>query len=536
MRKILFVVICLFCVFCKVGSTPIAIIPKPVKMTVQEGNFVLTSTTKIVVDDVGMDNIVSELNTILDKFAGFTLTEVDQCKSNYIRFVRNKNILREEEYKLFVMKNHIIIEYSSPHGAFYAVQTLQQLLPIKDWGKIKDKLYIPCVEIEDFPQLGYRGYLLDVARHFMPYEYLKKTVDLIAFYKLNVFHLHLSDDQGWRFESKKYPLLQKKSAWRSETQWGHRTDIPVQFDGVRHGGYYTQEQLKELVAYAKKKYVTIVPEIDVPGHTHALLAAYPELGCVEDTTYEVSTVWGYDDNILCPRKETFDFLANLFDEVLDVFPSKYIHIGGDEVQKQRWERSEFCRRYMKSNSLSDVDGIMENFVAFMYDYLDKKGRKMIGWDEIIESKIPSGATVMSWRGEKGGIKAARQNHNVIMTPSAYMYLNFYNTNYRDTLEILANAHPLPLRKVYSYDPFPKDLSDDQKKHIIGLQSCLWTEYCKSTTNAEMLTYPRLCAMSEVAWTPQKLRNYDDFYERLKVNVGFLRMKQVVYSKLFLLYK
>ena len=532
------IVICFFCSLFWNGIADTCrypLIPLPAELTPKEGEVKINKATTILVADNTMKitDVLTELKKAVKSQSGIVLKESKKKRENVISFYVDRAISHPEGYKLSIGRENIEIRYITPHGAFNAVQTLRQLFPIE---KETDRIVIPAVEISDYPTLGYRAHLIDVARHFMPFEYLKQTIDRMAFYKLNVLHLHLTDDQGWRFESKKYPKLHKVGAWRSETQIGHRTDVPHKFDGERHGGYYTQKELSELVEYAKKKFIRIIPEIDLPGHTHALLAAYPQLGCVEDTTYTVSGIWGYDNNILCPKEETFEFLKNLFDEVLTIFPDSFIHIGGDEVQMDRWKSSSLCQDFIQKNNLGDEKGILRYFSQFMRDYLAQKGRRMIGWDEILECGLPSDAIVMSWRGERGGIKGARLGNDVIMTPSAYMYLNFYNTDQKDKLEPLANTHALPLRKVYEYTPFPKSLNDKEKKHIIGLQGSLWTEYCKTPAQAESLTYPRLCAVAEVAWTPSSRKNYDDFYRRLMTNIIFLDRWGVNYSRLFINYK
>ncbi len=511
------------------------VIPKPVTLEEKEGEFIINKKTSICVANPSSESkkAINSLQQAIKELTGYNLQEKKNiAKENCILFIEDASIKQKEGYKLSVSDKKIEIRFSSWQGAFYAIQTIRQLFPSISMQAIK----IPAVEITDYPALPYRGYLIDVARHFFPFEHLMKTVDMLAYYKLNIFHIHLTDDQGWRFESKKHPRLHEVGGWRSETQNGHRTDTPLTFDGTPHGGYYTQEDLKKLVKYAQDRYIEIIPEIDIPGHSHALLAAYPQYGCVKDTTYTVSGVWGYDDNILCPTEETFTFLESVFDELMTVFPGKYIHIGGDEVQKRRWKESAFCQDLIKKLNLKDEKGLQSYFIQRMEKYLNNKGRQIIGWDETLEGGIAPNATIMSWRDEIGGIEAAKSKHNVIMTPRAFMYVNFYNTPLTNQVEPLANTHVVPLRKVYDYTPFPKSLTNEEQQYIIGLQASLWAEYCKTVENAEHLTYPRLCAMSEGAWTPVARKNYDDFYNRLSANILHLDRWNIDYSKLFIQYK
>ncbi|MEA4935319.1 MAG: beta-N-acetylhexosaminidase [Paludibacter sp.] len=536
MKKILILIILLlsnsglFNVF--PGNQRYPVIPKPVRLVEVEGEFLINKKTSVTIDDLSCQGmyVVNALNNAISETGGFNLINKQESGRNCVTIKKDQTINHKEGYVLTINKKGISIGYKNLHGAFNAVQTIRQLMPVVP---VKGVISIPCVEIEDAPMLEYRGYMLDVARHFFPMSHLKKTIDMLAFYKINVFHIHLTDDQGWRIEIKKHPKLHEIGAWRNETQNGHRTDVPTTFDGIPHGGYYTQNELKELINYAQERFIRVIPEIDIPGHTQAVLAAYPQYGCVDDTTYTVSTKWGYHDDILCPKEETFSFLQDIFDEVMTVFPDKYIHIGGDEVQKRCWKESVFCQDMIKRLDLKDEKGLQSYFIHRIESYLNAEGREIIGWDEILEGGLAPNATVMSWRGEKGGIEAAKSKHNVIMTPSAFMYLNFYNTPFKDKLEPLANTHVLPLEKVYNYSPFPKVLSDEEKKHIIGLQASVWTEYCKTIENAESLTYPRLCAMAECAWTPMEQKNYDDFYNRLVYNIGHLDKWKVNYSKLFL---
>ncbi len=511
------------------------VIPYPVELIPNQGGFEINNKTYIWVEDEEIRKVANFLRDEIKENFGLLLDcKTDLKRENSISFSFDKEITHIEGYTLEITPSGIDIRFKSPKGAFYAVQTLIQLFPEEVIQTNHSSGYIiPSVFIIDYPQLSYRGYMLDVSRHFFSIDFLKKIIDVLAYYKLNIFHLHLTDDQGWRVEIKKYPKLHKVGAWREETQVGHRTDLPITFDGVKHGGYYTQNELKELVQYAEQRFITIIPEIDIPGHAQAILAAYPQLGCIEDTTYKVSTVWGVHDNLLCPYEETFNFLEEVFDEIINIFPGKYIHIGGDEVVKRRWKNSEFCQDLIQKKNLKDEKGLQSYFISRVEEHLNSKGKIIIGWDEILEGGLAPNATVMSWRGESGGIEAAQKKHPVIMTPNAYMYFNYYNTIKKLELEPLANSNSLPLKKVYDYYFLPKQLSDNQEQFIIGLQACLWTEYVKTEEQVEALTFPRLCAMSESAWTPQKSKNYDSFYKRLISNIKHLENKGINYSRLFL---
>jgi hexosaminidase len=325
--------------------------------------------------------------------------------------------------------------------------------------------------------------------------------------------------------------LQEISAWRKESVLGHNNDKPKQFDGKRHGGFYTQAELKDLVKYAQDRFITIIPEIEMPGHSQAVLAAYPEFGC-KDTTYEVSTSWGVHKDVFCPNESTFTFLEDVLTEVMEIFPSKYIHIGGDEVPKDRWKESAYAQELIRKHDLKDEHGLQSYFIQRMEKFLNAKGRAIIGWDEILEGGLAPNATVMSWRGENGGIAAAKEKHNVIMTPNTYLYLDYYQTQAGRKGEPLAIGGFLPLEKVYSYNPLPAGLTAEEAKYILGAQANVWTEYIATPEQAFHMTFPRACALAEVAWTPVAQKDYTDFTRRLKQNVRHLEKRQVKYARYF----
>src|SRR4030095_6565101 len=369
---------------------------------------------------------------------------------------------------------------------------------------------------------------LDVGRHFMPVEFVKKYIDLLAYYKMNYFHWHLTEDQGWRIEIKKYPKLQEIAAWRDETLIGHYSDQPVQYDGLRYGGYYTQEEIKDVVKYAEDRFVTIIPEIEMPGHSQAALAAYPELACTPGP-FKVATSWGVFEDVFCPYDTTFSFLQDVLDEVVSLFPSKYIHIGGDECPKTRWEHSAFCQALMKKEGLKNTHELQSYFIQRIEKYLNSKGKSIIGWDEILEGGLAPDATVMSWRGMQGGIDAAKAGHDVIMTPGDYCYFDRYQSEPSE--EPLAIGGLLKLEKVYAFDPVPAELSSDEARHILGGQGNVWTEYIDTPEKVEYMVYPRAIALAEVLWTPSARKSWLDFTKRLTQHLDRLDGMHVNYAKL-----
>lgn len=426
----------------------------------------------------------------------------------------NDASLAEEEYSIAVSKINCIVRASSYNGFLYAVQTLKQLTSVSIFGEDPDpaeKFLFPCVKIQDKPRFGYRGMHLDCSRHFFSVEEVKKYLDIMALYKLNRFHWHLTDDQGWRVEIKKYPRLTEIGAFRNGTvikkDWGSN-------DGVRYGGYYTQEQMKDIVAYAGKLGIVVIPEIDLPGHMMGALAGYPELGCTGGP-YEVWTRWGISDQVLCPGKDgMFTFLEDVFTELMDIFPSEYIHIGGDECPKTEWEKCPACQARIKALGIkADEHHTAEQFLqsyvtARVQKFLNDHGRKIIGWDEILEGELAKGATVMSWRGTDGGIKASAMGFDVIMTPNTYCYFDYYQSEDQDK-EPFGIGGNLPLEKVYGYEPL-EGLDAEQQKHILGVQANLWTEYVATPEHLEYMLLPRMNALSEVQWCVPENKDIERF--------------------------
>lgn len=507
------------------------IVPKPKQLTPLKGNFEITPSTKIVfaTENADLNNIANQLNLRFRVVMGNPLATTNAATGKNIYFI-TKEGMGNEAYLLDVDATKITITASHPIGHFYGMQSLLQLLPPEIYSSSPQaiKWTVPACKIVDEPRFSYRGSMLDVGRHFFSVEFIKKYIDLLALHKMNTFHWHLTEDQGWRIEIKKYPKLTEIGSVRAETMKGHYSDQT--YDGTPYGGFYTQDEVREVVRYAQSKYVNVIPEIEMPGHALAALAAYPELGC-SGGPYKVGTRWGVYDDVFCPTEQTFNFLENVLTEVIGLFPSEYIHIGGDECPKTSWKNSVFCQLLMKEQGLKNEHELQSFFIKRIDKFLTAKGRKMIGWDEILEGGISPNATIMSWRGIEGGIAAAKEKHNAIMTPTSNCYLDYYQGDKES--EPLAIGGYLPLDKVYNYEPVPAELSASDKKYILGTQGNLWTEYITTPAQAEYMAYPRLSALAEVGWTQATAKNYTDFTNRL-VATHFERLRQlgVNYAKTF----
>lgn len=500
----------------------VSIIPMPVSVKENADSFLLDKQTVLVATTPADKQTAALFNAWLKELTGYELEIKDSGDKNAIVLQTTADQTHKEGYTLQVDNNHIAIKGNDSSGTFYGIQTLIQLLPVQK----ATALYIPAVSIEDYPRFSYRGLHLDVGRHFFPVDFIKKYIDLLAMHKMNTFHWHLTEDQGWRIEIKKYPRLQEIASRRKESMVGPYSD--KKYDGKPYGGYYTQEEIKDVVKYAAARFVTVVPEIEMPGHSLAALAAYPYLGCTGGP-YEVGTQWGVLDDVYCAGNDSvFLFLQDVLDEVIELFPSKYIHIGGDESPKVRWEKCPKCQQRIKTLGLKDEHALQSYFVQRMEKYLNGKGRQIIGWDEILEGGLAPNATVMSWRGIEGGIAAAKQKHDVIMTPSSYCYLDYYQSQGKN--EPLAIGGFVPVSKIYSYEPVPEELTKEEAQYIKGAQGNLWTEYIDNADYAEYMVYPRAVALAEVVWSPKDKRDYDNFLERLKVHVHRLDMKNVNYAK------
>ena len=497
-----------------------SIIPKPLSQKIGNGSFIFNNDVAIV-SEPKLQEVSNYFTLYLKDNYNFELSNNNSTKK--ITFKIDDSINNDEGYELNVSKNDITIKSKHAKGAFYAVQSLIQLLPLpSDLNSFK----IPCLRIKDQPQFTYRGMHLDVGRHFFSVDFIKKYIDLMARLKMNTFHWHLTEDQGWRIEIKKYPKLQEIAAFRKETLIGHYNDQPHQFDGKPYGGFYTQEQIKEVVAYAKTRQVTIIPEIEMPGHSQAAIAAYPELGCSGEQV-EVATKWGVFDEVYCPKESTFKFLEDVIDEVVALFPGKYIHIGGDEAPKTNWKNCEYCQKLIKKEGLKDEHGLQSYFIARMEKYINSKGKQIIGWDEILEGGLAPNATVMSWRGTSGAVQAAKEGHDVILTPGSHCYFDHYQSENEN--EPLAIGGFLPLEKVYHFNPIPEELSEEESKYVLGAQGNVWTEYMQTEKQVEYMAFPRAIALSEVLWSSPKHKNYSDFIHRLEQYQKRLDQLEVNYA-------
>ncbi len=518
-RKV-FTLIFLLCVFfdCKSQERDeCQILPTPVVYKRVKGNLYLPTFLRIEKKEWPKD-VMNQMESNLNIFHNIQLK--DTIKKAFIRLRKLKNV--PQDFYSIAVSDYIFISYSNDKALYYAIQSLSQLIKTEDGIK-----YIPKAFIQDYPKFQWRGLHLDVSRHFFSVEEIKKYLDLMAIYKFNTFHWHLTDDQGWRIEIKAYPKLTKIGAYRDSTLIGHYTETPRKYEKKRYGGFYTQEQVKEIIAYAKERYIDIVPEIEMPGHSRAALAAYPEFSCSE-IQREVPGIWGVFEDIYCTKEESFQFVTSILEEVVDLFPGKYIHIGGDEAPKTRWTTCTKCQSVIQSNGLADEHELQSYFINRIENFLNKKGKKLIGWDEILEGGLSPNATVMSWRGFKGGIAAAKKGHYVVMTPGSHCYFDHYQG--KSDEEPLAIGGYTPLKKVYEFNPIPDELDAAQASYILGGQANLWTEYINNYKELEYMAYPRAIALSQVLWCNEK-PEYKKFCEVLyNVHYKKLALLNVNYSK------
>lgn len=501
------------------------IIPKPVSVEQTSDEFNIKASTKIYIHDTAWRKDAEffrfflELNHQISPEIIFTPNLIE----NDINLYTSRDKMKVDDYyKLDVNKNGIFI-MGRGNGIFYGLQTLIQILPKYSSAEIK----VPGVSITDYPKFKWRGMHLDVSRHFFKKDFIKQYIDYIAMYKMNTFHWHLTDDQGWRIEIKKYPKLTEIGAWRNGTLINRKGKDEKTYDTITYGGFYTQDDIKEIVEYAKSMHVVIVPEIEMPGHSLAALASYPEYSCTGGP-FEVAREWGVFEDVYCPTEKTFSFIEDVLSEVIQLFPSEYIHIGGDECPKARWKSCEYCQELMKKEGLKDENELQSYFTRRIEKFLSSKGKKLIGWDEILEGGIAPNAAVMSWRGIQGGIDASKQGHYVVMTPTDYCYFDYYQANPQN--EPIAIGGLTFIEKVYSFNPIPDELTEDEKKFILGTQGNVWTEYMATTDKVEYMIFPRICALAEVAWTPIVLKNYDDFLIRLKGHFELLDYYKINYCR------
>ena len=511
----------------------VKIVPVPMQVTEGKGVFLINNNTIILVDETNGTTEIADLFAEKIKISSGMILE---RKSYNAAFPKNNSIvfttlgadasLGKEGYTINVNETNVYIQSVTANGFFYGLQTLFQLLPpeIEKQASGLKSFTLPVVEIKDKPRFGYRGMHLDVSRHMFPIEFIKKYIDLMAMYKFNTFHWHLTDDQGWRIEIKKYPFLTKIGSIRKGTQIG-RTD---ESDTIPYSGFYTQDQASEIVAYASSKYITVIPEIDMPGHTIAALTAYPTLSCTGGP-FEVRTKWGVADDILCAGNDSvFTFVQDVLTEIMDIFPSTYIHVGGDEAPKVRWKSCPKCQARIKTEGLKNEAELQSYFIKRLEKFLISKNRKLIGWDEILEGGLAPEATVMAWRGIQAGIEAATQDHDAIMTPVDYCYFDYYQGDPETEPDAIGGR--VTLKMVYSYNPVPPVLTSEQAKHIIGVQGNLWTEFVKTPESVEFKAFPRAIALAEVAWSQQDRRDWDDFINRMDNQFPRLDLMGVKYSK------
>ena len=520
--------------------TRFPIIPIPADIDARRGEFVLDPETGIALshpDDPELRGVVERWASDLRDLSGFPLPILDAEEASGRKLIRievtgsAKNAPTEvaagmglpgveaEGYELEVNPRRIELEAPTKAGVFYGLQTLGQLVPGLEsptpWA-------IPAVEIEDVPRFGYRGMHLDVGRHFFPVSFIKRYIDLLATYKMNVFHWHLTEDQGWRLEIRGYPRLTEVGSCRSETIVEKNFD-PFVGDGIEYCGFYTQDEAREIVEYARERFITVMPEIELPGHSVAALAAYPEFGCTPGP-FEVSTRWGVKQDIYCPKEETFAFLEDVLTEVMEIFPSPYIHIGGDEAPKAAWEESELAQEVIRREGLADEEELQSWFIRRIEGFLNESGRRLMGWDEILEGGLAPDATVMSWRGMAGGIQAAQEGHDVVMTPTGFAYFDYYQGD--SIQEPLAIGGLTTLERVYAFEPIPAELSPMEARHVLGAQGNVWTEYIKTTEYLEYMAFPRALALAEVVWSPSAQRDWGGFTERLPSHLTRLEAQGV----------
>ena len=494
------------------------IIPTPNEQTINNGFMEIENSPEIITES----NFNSAATLFKNAIKKLDLTSKKTTK-NRINFSLNEK-LNEEEYILKINTDQINIEASTETGAIFGFQSLYQLmnLNLKN-GVVKLQNQV----IKDSPRFKYRGMHLDVGRHMYPVAFIKKYVDGLAMLKFNNFHWHLTEDQGWRIEIEKYPELNNIGSYRDSTLIGHYTDKPWQFDKTRYGGYYTKKEIKEVVRYAQERGINVIPEIEMPGHSQAAVSSYPEFGCTGEQV-GVAPLWGVFKEIYCSKNETFDFLEDIIDEVVELFPGKYIHIGGDEAPKTNWKACGNCQNVINREELKDEHELQSYFITRMEKYINSKGKQIIGWDEILEGGLAPNATVMSWRGVSGGIEAAKMNHEVIMTPNATCYLDHYQA--KDTAnEPLAIGGYTPIEEIYNYEPIPDELDESLHKYIIGAQGNVWTEYMKTSDHVEYMVFPRIFALSEVVWAKDKL-SFNDFENKVIDMYPILDKMDINYSK------
>ncbi|MCW3464881.1 beta-N-acetylhexosaminidase [Chitinophaga nivalis] len=531
MKKILLITILTIVHNCllaqRKGAAPTAaVIPLPVAASYSTDTFYITANVSIIAAS-GLAPEAALLREYIHAASGLELpVNVAQAPKKIILEIDTLAVTHKEGYLLQAGSQQVKLIARGPIGVVYAMETMRQLWRHTTSGS----LAVPGARIADYPRFGYRGMHLDVGRHFFSVEFIKQFIDQLALYKINNFHWHLTDDQGWRIEIKKYPRLQSVAAWRDQTMIGHKKELPHRFDGKRYGGFYTQEEVKSVIAYAAARHINVIPEIEMPGHALAALTAYPTLGCTGGP-YKTAQFWGVFDDVFCAGKDsTFFFLQDVLDEVIALFPSSYIHIGGDECPKARWKVCAACQQRMKQLHLPDESALQSYFIRRISDYVNSKGRSIIGWDEILEGGLAPGATVMSWRGVEGAVSAARQQQQVIMTPEDELYFDHYQSLY--PAEKVAAGGFTPLDEVYAYEPLHVAADTALLPFIAGIQGEIWSEYLPTAEHARYMIFPRLQAMAERAWSPQHVRDFNDFTSRLEAQQPLLQQVGIAHKPVY----
>jgi len=508
----------------------IRLIPLPAQATDQPGTFAITSSTKIEInsENESIQHIAGFLNSHIEKYFGITnpIVASGTAGSHSISLKIDPNLkLGKEDYHLTVLPDGVAIEAATSNGLFYGIQTLIQLMP--STPKKLTEVILPGVEINDTPRFAWRGLQLDVSRHFMPKEFIFKFLDEMAMHKFNTFHWHLADDQGWRIEIKKYPLLTEKGSVRKNTMIGH-VNNPSGTDTISYSGFYTQNDIRDIVAYASERFITVIPGIGMPGHALAALAAYPELGCTE-APYEVATKWGIFNEIYCPGKEgTFSFLNDVLTEMAGLFPGKYIHIGGADCPKVRWENCTQCQLRMRNDSLNSTQELEDYFIKRVSKTLVSLGKERVVWDEILKDTLQNNGIVVSWHNEDGAIAAVKRKIQTIVSPAKFCNFDQYQSDPKN--EPLSVGGMLTLEQVYKFEPVPTTLSNKESRYIIGAQANIWTPYMKTPVYVEYMTFPRAAALAEVVWSPKSSRNYPWFKKRLLEQIKRYDAEKISYCK------
>jgi hexosaminidase len=514
----------------------VSVIPQPVSMEVDDGYFEIGPDTRVFAEN----EATTEAAKLIDALApaiGFKLSLADASQrrrgSITLRLDEDLSKLGGEGYMLRVSPRRISIRAKEPAGLFYGIQTLRQLLAEQVFSKTKVEgveWKVPCVRITDYPRFRWRGLLVDPARHFIPKQDLMRFIDVMALHKFNSLQIHLTDDQGWRIEIKRYPKLTEIGAWMDFTAMGRGQGAEGSGD-KRPGGFYSQDDIREIVKYAAERYVNIVPEIEMPAHTGAAIVSYPEIGLYPEklSSLPVEKRWFANERVLAPRPQTAEFMQNVLTEVLELFPSEYIHIGGDEANIEHWKKSEEMQALRRKLGLKDEAELHSWFIKQMDSFLTSHGRRLVGWDEILQGGLAPGAIVMSWRGQQGGITAANAGHDVVMAPTSHTYFDYYQGP--SEKEPKAIGGYLPLEKVYEFEPIPKDIAPEKAGHVLGVQGQLWGEFISTAEHRYYMAYPRAAALAEVAWSPEASRDYKNFLARLKRHLKRFDVAGINYRKL-----